>query len=184
MFRLLTCVWGLCTLCIVVVALGEDCLSPPFAVSCAEVAPPTDQQTPQAGASTKAQQGLCLKKTLHWSERPPFGPGVFVILTRLIEFETAEGKTYQAKAFLVEILPQQAQWPADVPPEVQAKRRTAPARMLCLGFQIEADEHFQPDYVVPKQYVTKRREPCMYRVSLGTVDCDVRVVSETPDRQE
>lgn len=102
-----------------------------------------------------------LEKPLHWSAPPQnLAPGLQVVLSWYIRFETPDGRTIPARVFLIE-------------------RREAPSRILCLGHQIETTDGFTPDFDVAKPYV-KPMGSAMYRVSLGNLEAFVRVVAANP----
>ncbi len=106
------------------------------------------------------------KSRIHWSERPEFTPGTEVALVRFIRFTTPEGRRVPAKMFLLEIHPERVRKP-------DAGRPVIPQRMACLGFEIDDEPSFKPDFEVPDRYV-KLMPNGLYKVSLGAVECFVR----------
>lgn len=112
-----------------------------------------------------------LDKPLHWSATPQLPQGNEVALTRFMRFHTREGRTYNAKMFLIEFRPERLQ----VKEADRARMKGATARVVCWAYEIEAGEGYQPDYDVPARYV-QQTSAWSYRISLGLLTCDVRLV--------
>jgi len=112
-----------------------------------------------------------IEEPLHWSASAHFSQGNEIVLTRFLRIHTPQGRTYDAKMFLVEFRPERFQ----AKEEHREAMKKAVARVVCWAYEIEADEGYQPDYVVPARYV-QQTSATSYRVSLGMLTCDVRLV--------
>ncbi|MGE4003735.1 MAG: hypothetical protein AB7I48_26400 [Planctomycetaceae bacterium] len=117
----------------------------------------------------------------HWSALPNLVQGNELIYSRFLRFETPDGRTINARMFLVEFHARNLQFDKDLPAEEVVKRQAIPSRIACIGHEITADDHYAPDFDVPVGFV-KPAGPCAFMVDLGAVQCFVRVSTTQPQR--
>jgi hypothetical protein len=169
-----TAAWLALVIGVCLVVAGSDEGEADTAPSAATEASQSEPSPPR-----KPTELPCLEQAEHWSRVPKLGPGVELAFSRYVVFETPEGEKLHARIFLLEIRPDRAPFPEDLPAETLERRRAVPARIACIGHEIAADAEFVPDYDVPKRYV-KPIAGCDYELDLGALRCRVRTRGGEP----
>ncbi|MCA9109604.1 MAG: hypothetical protein KDA52_06635 [Planctomycetaceae bacterium] len=125
---------------------------------------------PTAGAP------MCLEEPEHWSAQPNLVQGNELICSRFLRFQTPDGRSINARMFLIEFHARNLKFLDDQPVEEIIKRQAIPSRIACIGHEISVDEDYAPDFDVPTEFVKALGE-CAYNVDLGSLKCFVRTTA-------
>jgi hypothetical protein len=153
-------------------AAGDD-KPPPVPSAKALDSTSRDQLSGRLGPGAAAGGPLAQPK--HWSYRPATLPGVQVVWSRFIQFDAPQGRTVNAKVFMQELHPvAPVRAGSDAAPAAgDGKNADRPVRIACIGYEIEVDEAYAPDFRVPVRYV-QQQAPGRYLVSFGALECFVQ----------